>query len=91
MATSAISPRFLPQTAVFTGQFLPFAVFAIAMTLVASAVVRLNIGRIICFFNLRTQKSPTGLSRDWGSCRSLPWLRADLPLTWETWAVPHWA
>lgn len=57
MATSAIGPGFLPQTAVFTGQLLPFAVFAIAMSLVALAVVRLNIGRIICVFNLRTQNS----------------------------------
>ncbi len=57
MATSAIGPGFLPQTAVFTGQLLPFAVFAIAMSLVASSVVRLNIGRIICVFNLRTLNS----------------------------------
>ncbi len=55
MATSAIGPGFLTQTTVFTQQLLSATAFAIAMTIVVTAVVQLNIWRIICVSKLRAQ------------------------------------
>ncbi|MST56628.1 divalent metal cation transporter [Pyramidobacter sp. SM-530-WT-4B] len=55
MATSAIGPGFLTQTTVFTRQLLASAAFAIAVTIVVTAVVQLNIWRIICVSKLRAQ------------------------------------
>ena len=55
MATSAIGPGFLTQTTVFTQQLLASAAFAIAVTIVVTAVVQLNIWRIICVSKLRAQ------------------------------------
>ena len=55
MATSAIGPGFLTQTTVFTQQLLSATAFAIAMTIVVTAIVQLNIWRIICVSRLRAQ------------------------------------
>ena len=55
MATSAIGPGFLTQTTVFTQQLLASAAFAIAVTIVVTAIVQLNIWRIICVSGLRAQ------------------------------------
>lgn len=55
MATSAIGPGFLTQTTVFTQQLLASAAFAIVVTIIVTAIVQLNIWRIICVSGLRAQ------------------------------------
>ena len=55
MATSAIGPGFLTQTTVFTQQLLAAAGFAILATIVVTAIVQLNIWRILCVSGLRAQ------------------------------------
>ncbi len=55
MATSAIGPGFLTQTTVFTQQLVASAAFAIAVTIIVTAIVQLNIWRIICVSGLRAQ------------------------------------
>ena len=55
MATSAIGPGFLTQTTVFTSQLLASMAFAILITIIVTAVVQLNIWRIICVSGLRAQ------------------------------------
>ena len=55
MATSAIGPGFLTQTTVFTQQLIASAAFAILVTIIVTAIVQLNIWRIICVSGLRAQ------------------------------------
>ncbi len=55
MATSAIGPGFLTQTTVFTQQLLASTSFAIVVTIIVTAIVQLNIWRIICVSGLRAQ------------------------------------
>ncbi len=55
MATSAIGPGFLTQTTVFTQQLLASAAFAIAVTIIVTGIVQLNIWRILCVSRLRAQ------------------------------------
>ena len=55
MATSAIGPGFLTQTTVFTQQLVASAAFAILVTIIVTAIVQLNIWRIICVSGLRAQ------------------------------------
>ena len=55
MATSAIGPGFLTQTTVFTQQLLASAAFAIAITIIVTGIVQLNIWRILCVSKLRAQ------------------------------------
>ncbi len=55
MATSAIGPGFLTQTTVFTQQLIASAAFAIVVTIIVTAIVQLNIWRIICVSGLRAQ------------------------------------
>ena len=55
MATSAIGPGFLTQTTVFTQQLLASAAFAILITIIVTAIVQLNIWRILCVSGLRAQ------------------------------------
>ena len=55
MATSAIGPGFLTQTTVFTQQLLAAAGFAILATIIVTAIVQLNIWRILCVSGLRAQ------------------------------------
>jgi len=55
MATSAIGPGFLTQTAVFTEQLQAAFAFAILASVVIDIVVQLNIWRILAVSNLRAQ------------------------------------
>ena len=55
MATSAIGPGFLTQTAVFTGSLGASFGFVILVSLLMSAVAQLNIWRVLCRSGLRGQ------------------------------------
>ncbi len=55
MATSAIGPGFLTQTATFTGKFQASFGFVILVSVILSAVAQLNIWRVLCVTGLRGQ------------------------------------
>ena len=55
MATSAVGPGFLTQTAVFTEKFNSNFAFAILMVTIATLIVQLNIWRVICVSGMRGQ------------------------------------
>ena len=55
MATSAIGPGFLTQTATFTGQHTASFGFVILVSLILSAVAQMNIWRVLCVSGLRGQ------------------------------------
>lgn len=55
MATSAIGPGFLTQTAMFTGSLGPSFGFVILVSLIMSAIAQLNIWRVLCYSGLRGQ------------------------------------
>jgi Mn2+/Fe2+ NRAMP family transporter len=55
MATSAIGPGFLTQTAVFTEQLKAAFAFAILASILVDVVVQLNIWRILAISNMRAQ------------------------------------
>lgn len=55
MATSAIGPGFLTQTANFTGQHQASFGFVILVSVILSAVAQLNIWRVLCVTGLRGQ------------------------------------
>lgn len=55
MATSAVGPGFLTQTAVFTEKFGSNFAFAILVVTVATLIVQLNIWRVICVSGMRGQ------------------------------------
>lgn len=55
MATSAVGPGFLTQTAVFTEQFKANFAFSILMSIIATLVVQLNIWRVIGVSGMRGQ------------------------------------
>jgi Mn2+/Fe2+ NRAMP family transporter len=55
MATSAIGPGFLTQTATFTDRFHGSFGFVILVSLLLAAVVQLNVWRVLCISNLRGQ------------------------------------
>jgi Mn2+/Fe2+ NRAMP family transporter len=55
MATSAIGPGFLTQTAVFTEQLKAAFAFAILASILIDVVVQLNIWRILAISNMRAQ------------------------------------
>lgn len=55
MATSAIGPGFLTQTATFTGQHQADFGFVILISIVLSAIAQLNIWRVLCVTGLRGQ------------------------------------
>lgn len=55
VATTAIGPGFLTQTAVFTQEYRASFGFAILVSLVLSAVAQLNIWRVLCYTGLRGQ------------------------------------
>ena len=56
MATSAIGPGFLTQTAMFTGSLGPSFGFVILVSLIMSAIAQLNIWRVLCYSGLRGQE-----------------------------------
>lgn len=55
MATSAIGPGFLTQTATFTGQYQASFGFVILVSIILSAIAQLNIWRVLCTTGLRGQ------------------------------------
>ncbi len=55
MATSAVGPGFLTQTAVFTEQFKANFGFAILVSIIATLIVQLNIWRVIGVSGMRGQ------------------------------------
>jgi len=55
MATSAIGPGFLTQTATFTGSLGASFGFVILVSLIMSAIAQLNIWRVLCTTGLRGQ------------------------------------
>lgn len=55
MATSAIGPGFLTQTATFTGQYQTSFGFVILISIILSAIAQLNIWRVLCVTGLRGQ------------------------------------
>ena len=55
MATSAIGPGFLTQTATFTGSLGSSFGFVILISLIMSAIAQLNIWRVLCYSGLRGQ------------------------------------
>ncbi len=55
MATSAVGPGFLTQTAVFTEKFGANFAFAVLMVTIATLIVQLNIWRVICVSGMRGQ------------------------------------
>ena len=55
MATSAIGPGFLTQTATFTGSLKDSFGFVILISLIMSAIAQLNIWRVLCSSGLRGQ------------------------------------
>lgn len=55
MATSAIGPGFLTQTATFTGQYQASFGFVILTSIILAAVAQLNIWRVLCVTGMRGQ------------------------------------
>ena len=55
MATSAIGPGFLTQTATFTGSLGASFGFVILVSLIMSAIAQLNIWRVLCSSGKRGQ------------------------------------
>ena len=55
MATSAIGPGFLTQTATFTGQHGSSFGFVILVSVIMSAIAQINIWRVLCVSGLRGQ------------------------------------
>ena len=55
MATSAIGPGFLTQTAKFTGDFQGSFGFVILISVILSAIAQLNIWRVLCVSGMRGQ------------------------------------
>lgn len=55
MATSAIGPGFLTQTATFTDQLKSSFGFVILVSIILSAIAQLNIWRVLCTTGLRGQ------------------------------------
>ena len=55
MATSAIGPGFLTQTATFTGQYQASFGGVILISIILSAIAQLNIWRVLCVTGLRGQ------------------------------------
>ena len=55
MATSAIGPGFLPQTAQFTGTLGGSFGFVILVSIILAAIVQLNVWRVLCVSGMRGQ------------------------------------
>ncbi|MDO4338946.1 MAG: divalent metal cation transporter [Eubacteriales bacterium] len=56
MATSAIGPGFLTQTAQFTGQHQASFGFVILVSIILAAIAQMNIWRVLCVTGLRGQE-----------------------------------
>jgi Mn2+/Fe2+ NRAMP family transporter len=55
MATSAIGPGFLTQTATFTGQYTASFGFVILVSIILAAIAQVNIWRVLCVTGMRGQ------------------------------------
>ena len=55
MATSAIGPGFLTQTASFTSQYQASFGFVILISIILAAIAQMNIWRVLCVTGLRGQ------------------------------------
>ena len=66
MATSAVGPGFLTQTALFTGSLGPSFGFVILVSLLMSAVAQLNVWRVLCYAGLRGQDAANRLVKGLG-------------------------
>ena len=55
MATSAIGPGFLTQTGTFTGSLKASFGFVILISVILSAIVQLNVWRVLCVSGMRGQ------------------------------------
>jgi Mn2+/Fe2+ NRAMP family transporter len=55
MATSAIGPGFLTQTATFTSQYQASFGFVILVSIILAAIAQMNIWRVLCVTGLRGQ------------------------------------
>lgn len=56
MATSAIGPGFLTQTATFTGTNQASFGFVILVSIILAAIAQVNIWRVLCVSGLRGQE-----------------------------------
>ena len=86
MATSAIGPGFLTQTAKFTGQHGASFGFVILASLILSAIAQINIWRVLCISGLRGQdvankvlpalrNAGTWISGKWTAVKNAPILK----------------
>ena len=66
MATSAIGPGFLTQTATFTGSLKSSFGFVILISLIMSAIAQLNIWRVLCTTGKRGQNVANDLLKGLG-------------------------
>ena len=55
MATSAIGPGFLTQTATFTSSLGPSFGFVVLISLIMAAIAQMNIWRVLCYTGKRGQ------------------------------------
>lgn len=66
MATSAIGPAFLTQTAVFTAEFYASFAFAILISIIIDIGAQINIWRVLVVTGLRGQEvSNKSYARSW--------------------------
>ena len=66
MATSAIGPGFLTQTATFTGSLKSSFGFVILISLIMAAIAQLNIWRVLCSSGMRGQDVANNLLKGLG-------------------------
>ncbi|NJH82285.1 divalent metal cation transporter [Staphylococcus hyicus] len=71
MATSAIGPAFLTQTAVFTQQFLASFAFAILLSIIIDIGAQINIWRILVVTGLRGQEVANEVVKGLGTVISI--------------------
>ncbi|NHM76642.1 NRAMP family divalent metal transporter [Staphylococcus sp. 11511212] len=71
MATSAIGPAFLTQTAVFTQQFLASFAFAILLSIIIDIGAQINIWRILVVTGLRGQEVANSVVKGLGTFISI--------------------
>ena len=77
MATSAIGPGFLTQTAQFTGTHKGSFGFVILVSIILAAIAQMNIWRVLCVSGLRGQEVANNVLPGLAAAR---WV---LTLCWE--------
>jgi len=73
MATSAIGPRFITQTAQFTAQLGAAFAFAILVSIFIDIALQLNVWRVIGVSGLGRRTSATASRRALGACSRFSW------------------